>query len=370
MPPSQPEAGPPAVVVLMSFGPPHVETNPYLVQLVDSLPPSVVVQHFTWRQAILGSYDVFHLHWPEVRLRGTTPLRSLGRGVLFLLLLLRIRAQGLAVVRTLHNVAPHEPPTVPQALLLGLCDRWTTLTIRLSDHVTAPIGLRSVRIPHGHYRDWFRSFDVPEPVPGRLLHFGLVRRYKGVESLLAAFTGLADPSWSLRVVGKQIDPAVGDAIARAVGPDPRVSAADGYVDDAQLAAEIGESELVVLPAAGTGNSGSLLLALSLGRPVLVPRTPSTEALGAEVGDGWVRTYDGTLTAPVLAAALAQLRSAPPTGSPDLDAREWSSIGVEHALAYRDARVTVARRRSGAVDRRGRRPVPPQGPVASWRKGRG
>ena len=41
-------------------------------------------------------------------------------------------------------------------------------------------------ILHGHYREWYGPSNAPS-VPGRLLCFGLLRPYKGVESLLAAF---------------------------------------------------------------------------------------------------------------------------------------------------------------------------------------
>ena len=74
-----------------------------------------------------------------------------------------------------------------------------------------------------------------------------------------------------------------------------------------LAREILESELVVLPFVEMTNSSSMILALSLDRPVLVPRLPVTEELAAEVGPGWVLIYDGELDAAALAGALAARR---------------------------------------------------------------
>jgi beta-1,4-mannosyltransferase len=78
------------------------------------------------------------------------------------------------------------------------------------------------------------------------------------------------------------------------------------------------------------NSGALILALSLRRPALVPRTPTTEALSAEVGEGWIHLYDGDLNAADLAIAL---HAQAPTTPPDLTARDWFAIGEQHVRAY-------------------------------------
>ena len=168
------------LTVLQSFRSPGPQTNPYLVQLRQSTSAQVRVVCFSWRAALLGRYDVFHVHWPEVLLRGSSPGRTAGRQALFLVLLVRLAWQRVAVVRTVHNLAPHEAAAPSERVLQWLLDRSTTLWVRLNDSTALPPG--AVRtIPHGHYRDWFSGFPRPGPTPGRLLHFGLLRPYKGVE---------------------------------------------------------------------------------------------------------------------------------------------------------------------------------------------
>src|SRR3712207_1619825 len=66
------------------------EENPFIGLLLDSMPADVDVRGFTWRRALLGQYDVLHLHWPEQLLRGATKARSSLKSVLFFLLLLRL----------------------------------------------------------------------------------------------------------------------------------------------------------------------------------------------------------------------------------------------------------------------------------------
>ena len=118
--------------VLQSVPPPDPETNPYVIQLVEGCRDHVAVDYFTWRRALLGRYDVLHLHWPEVlcRRRGRPARAAATAGCA--LLLLRVRLVRPAVVRTLHNEAPHEDGGRLERRFLGYWDRLVTLWILLT----------------------------------------------------------------------------------------------------------------------------------------------------------------------------------------------------------------------------------------------
>ncbi|MEZ5238719.1 MAG: glycosyltransferase [Microthrixaceae bacterium] len=329
---------PDRVVVLESFGEPHGQTNPYSIQLFDSFPEEVEALHFSWRLALLGSYEVFHLHWPEVKVRGTSSVRALLRGSAFLVLLLRIRVGRKALVRTLHDSAPHERPNALQRWVIGLSERWTTLWIVLNSHTRPPTDAPSVFAPIGHYRDRLEDDVRPDPVPGRIVHFGLIRPYKGVEALVDAFGSLEDQTLRLRIVGTIQDDALRSSILSAADTDARISVEDRYLPERELVGEVCTAELVVLPFARITNSSSLLFALSLGRPVLAPAAPSIVEVASEVGADWVLTYEGPLRPEVISDALERVRrSAARRGSPDLSSRDWPAIGRIHADAFRRAR---------------------------------
>jgi len=335
----------PSLVVLESFGPPHGRNNPYFLLLFDSFPASIDAQHFSWRRALVGSWDVFHLHWPEVMVRGTTPARSAARGVLFALVLLRIRLQRKGLVRTLHNAAPHEPVSRLQAQVISMADRATTVWVTLSDRIAPPTEAPTIVAVHGHFRDWFAKVEPTTPVSGRLLFFGRIRRYKGLGRLLAAFAQLRDPDASLHIVGRTEDDELAAELGRAATEDKRLEATDDFVTDEVLAGEILHSELVVLPFLEMTNSSSMLLALSLDRPVLVPRMPVTEQIAAEVGPGWVLIYDGALDAAALERGIRAARDHDRADRPDLSGREWAPVGARHAEAFALARRRRSRRAS-------------------------
>lgn len=337
--------------VLQSFAQPRSTTNPYLIQLAERLAPHAEVLTFTWRTALAGRYDVLHLHWPETLLRGRTRLRTASRQVRFALLLWRLRLGRTALVRTLHNTDPHDRGSWVERRLLRWCDRRTTLWIRLNPVTEPPTEAPVVTILHGHYRDWFARFPGGEPEPGRLLFFGLVRPYKGVEWLLTVFRALPDPQLRLRVVGRPTTPHLRSAVEQAEQQDSRVSSLLTYVDDAVLASEIARAGVVVLPYRELHNSGAALLALSLDRPILVPAGAAVADLAREVGPQWVTTFTGTLGPADLARAVESAQALPPGAKPDLAAREWPDIARAHAAAYAAARDRVRAGSSRSRDRR-------------------
>lgn len=322
--------------VMQSFRFGSQETNPYLTQLVASLPAEVEARGFSWKSAVLGRQDAIHLHWPETLLRGTSPLKVIRRRLLFSGLLVAARLRGTALVRTAHNEASHEPVSRLDGWLLRRCDAQTSLWIRLSDETRIAADAPVTTIPHGHYRDWFAEYERSDRIAGRVLFFGLIRPYKGVPALAKAFSQLSDPEATLRIVGKPNSAALETEVTSLVDRDDRISARFGYVDDAELVAEISAAQLVVLPYEELHNSGVLLLALSLGTPVLVPDGSITRALADEVGPGWVHRYSGSFEPEALRTALDDVRGMERAASPDLSRREWPAIGASHAAAYRRA----------------------------------
>lgn len=73
--PSDDNAAPGPIVVLQSFRTPRPTTNPYIVMLGETLrtTPGVVLLNFSWRRALFGRFDVFHVHWPEILVTDCPP---------------------------------------------------------------------------------------------------------------------------------------------------------------------------------------------------------------------------------------------------------------------------------------------------------
>ncbi|EZP27479.1 glycosyl transferase [Microbacterium oleivorans] len=330
--------------VMQSFGAPRATSNPYVHMLDAALAAAPGLEHlrFDRRTALVGRYDALHFHWPETLFGGATPAKKFVRRLFGTLLIARLRLTRTAIVRTLHNVELPDVDSRWERLLLRWIDRRADFHIRLNESTPVRPGIPSAVIPHGHYRDWF-AFVPPTPAVPRSLGFvGLVRRYKGVESLIARFgetsPGLAD--WTLRIAGNPSTGELADEIRTLASADERISLDLRYLSEEDFARAVLSAAGIVLPYRFMHNSGTALAALSLGRPVLVPRNEVNEALAIEVGEGWVSMFDGDLTADDL-ERFSQTAAAPPATAPQLDDRGWSLVGIRHRDAF--ARAVRARR---------------------------
>ncbi len=312
--------------------------NPFVTMLVDALraDPSVTVEFFSWPRALTTRYDVFHIHWPEAVTRGPSRLRRATSLLLSVLLLAKLRFSRTRIVRTAHNLAPHESGWPGERLILKAFDRSTTAWITMNAHTPLPVGSRQYVIPHGHYRDWYL---VPEHAPEHgpeLLYFGLVRSYKGVDTLAAAFSHADDlADHRLRILGKPDPSGISAVLQQLIDANPRIEPDFRYVPDTELAAAIARARLVVLPYKNMHNSGAVLLALSLNTPVLIPSNPITHDLRTEFGSSFVKLFEGELTSDALSAAVAELPADGLEGDVDMTSRDWTSIARSHANVYRE-----------------------------------
>jgi glycosyltransferase involved in cell wall biosynthesis len=322
---------------MQSFPAPRATSvNPYTRLLAESLEArGIRIVHFSWRAALTARFDVFHVHWPEILVEGHSPLKQAARELLTLAFVLRLRLHGRPIVRTMHNLGRPEGLSRVQNALIALIERQTSVVVTLNESTTVDAGRPVVHIPHGHYRGWFAGFERAAAVPRRGGYAGRIRRYKGVELLLEGFAatrGLAD-GLTLRVAGYPSNPQLASDVTELAAADDRVELALGFISDAQLVDIVTSSTAALLPYRFMHNSAAAITALSLDRPVVVPRNEVNERLAVEVGPGWVRLFDGELSPEAIVDALA----APiPTTPPDLSAREWPDAAAAHERAYRIA----------------------------------
>lgn len=342
--------------VMHSFGPRSERENPYLWLLEGALAErGVESARFAWSQALRARYDVLHVHWPEYLVRGASRLDRARRAVLLAVLVARLRLAGRPIVRTVHNAEPHEAGGPIERVAVRLLERGTTAWIHLTPDGAA--GPPHFHAPNGDFATWAGDHPHEPSEPSRLVFFGQVRRYKNVPGLIGCFRELGDPGLTLEVLGAPSHPDLEQEVRAAAEGDPRVVLALHHVPDDELVRAVTRAGLVVLPYARLLNSAAVVAALTLARPVLVPETPSVERLRDEVGEGWVLTYRGELTAAELQRALERVAGGPPPTPPDLSARAWPAVAERHVEAY-DWALTIGRRpgplRRGAAGR-GRRP---------------
>jgi glycosyltransferase involved in cell wall biosynthesis len=153
---------------------------------------------------------------------------------------------------------------------------------------------RQCLVPHGGYHTLYgggwdrqaarREMGLPED---RLVFgfIGNVRPYKNVPLLIDAFSRLPRGRACLLIAGKQ-EPALDlSALDQAVREEMVVR--DGLVEETVLPLHLVACDAVVLPFGRILTSGSLMLALSLEVPVIVPAVPSLLEVVADGENGLV-----------------------------------------------------------------------------------
>ena len=140
-------------------------------------------------------------------------------------------------------------------------------------------GLRSERtmVIHHPSFDPYGGAAVRQPREGpcRLLFFGTVRPYKGLEDLVVAFERLVEESreqFELTIVGETWEGwTLPDSLIDASPVRDRIHRVDRYVTDAEAAAYFAQADVVVLPYLRCSSSGNLGTAMALGLPVVTTR---------------------------------------------------------------------------------------------------
>lgn len=321
-----------------------------MAMLVESLPEnSTTTKYFDYWRSLFVGFDVFHVHWPESLLRHPNFLGRLAKLLFLSAFLVRVAVQRKPIVRTVHNVQPHESLGSIERLLVGVIDRLTTQWIVLNETTVTPNADRTSLIRHGHYRDWYDADSSAQPLRGRILAFGLIRPYKGFDTLIESVRRIPRClDYTLSVCGNPSSEKARAHIESAADGDGRISLDLRFLPDQELADEVVRSEVVVLPYDRLHNSGAVLLALSLNRPVVVPDGASTRLLVEEFGPEWVVLFSSPLTSDSLLSSLRSVRGYEgKRESPDMSMREWPYLGSRLADVYREVVADSCGREAGA-----------------------
>lgn len=126
-------------------------------------------------------------------------------------------------------------------------------------------------IPHPTYANYAAAPVRSTGTACRLLYFGIVRPFKGVEDLIRAFEALPG-DFELTIAGetweKWTEP---DRLARMSPARARIHRIDRYLADEEAAALFAACDVVVLPYRRSSQSGPLHIAMAWGLPVVTTR---------------------------------------------------------------------------------------------------
>ncbi len=222
----------------------------------------------------------------------------------YLTLAAAARTGGCTVVALCHNVLPHERRRLDEPMIRTLLRRMDAVLVHSRDEAalvsartSAPVEVAALPL-HLPAAGQQPAQAGPRPRRNRLLFFGMVRHYKGLDLLLRA---LADtkPEVSLTVAGEIWEGR--DELVRLISDlrlGDRVTMSDNYVAADKIPALFAAADALVLPYRSGTASQNALIALQFGVPVIAT---TAGAIADSIADG----VNGLLCAPGDAADLAR-----------------------------------------------------------------
>ena len=161
-------------------------------------------------------------------------------------------------------------------------------------------------IPHGAF-DYLTRLPEEKPLPAELegaegpviLFFGLLRPYKGIDTLLEAFRELEGAElWIVGNPRMDVEP-----LRRLAAEAPgRVRFLTRFVEDAEIPAIFRRADVVVLPYRDAEHSGVLYTGLAFGKPLVLSAVGGFPEVAAQGAARLVPPEDPA----ALAAALTEL----------------------------------------------------------------
>ena len=292
---------------------PYYRANPHQAQLAAALEShgvDVSMADANGVVPLLAAYwragwpEVVHLHWTDGIILGRTSLKSVYRSLRFIGEVGLLKALGVRVVWTVHNLHGHESrhnriEWLANLILVRLYDAVIVYHRSAAPLVAAAFRMRGrarrkiVVSPAGNYVGAYP--DTIDRAAARVqvglgsearvfLHFGLIRPYKGVLELLDAFHRLPGPRYRLLIAGRPSTDELAGQIRQRAAADPRVVLVLDRIPDDEIQRYMRAADVVVLPFKEILNSGSAALAMAFGKPVIAPRVGSIgEMLGERGG---------------------------------------------------------------------------------------
>ena len=236
------------------------------------------------------SFDIVHLQWIYCYFGGENKYQYFFSCLRLILDVWITRLAGLKIVWTVHDYISHDTQFPGLDLwarqqLVKLVDRVISLNQNNLETIASNYKFNPAKATvtlHGHYRDFYHSpveltkarKELSLPETGRLyLNLGVLRPYKGIENVLQVWRENQDifANDTLLIVGKPVDKNYLQKLQNLAKGIRGVMIYPQFIENSKLHLYYSAANVVVSPFKKILNSGSFMLAMSFGKPVIAPR---------------------------------------------------------------------------------------------------
>lgn len=239
-----------------------------------------------WLLSNVRRGDVAHFHWPSfIYTTRKGKLALIKSFIRFCVLMVLLRLLGARTVWTAHNLMPHDPSLFRWIDVLA---RHTVVACCYKIYIHGPspsatlaarfpaARKKMVMIPHGHFINFYPDNVARESARDHFgfnsstfvyLFIGLCKPYKNLDGLVQAFRHMPGDT-ALLVAGKFQDQTYEAAVRDMSFADTRIRIDARFLPDDELQLFLRACDAVVIPYREILTSGSAVLAMSFGRPVV------------------------------------------------------------------------------------------------------
>jgi len=290
--------------------------------------------------------DIIHFHWLHAQFKYETLSIAIRSSFHFFNLLIRLKVQGLRYCWTMHNIEPHENKRpvinfINYFVMARLSDAIIVLSNWQKDRIKKRFLLNSKKIfiaPHGNYigfydnscsRNEAREYLGISQKKFIFLFLGQVRKYKGVIEAIKIFKKIREENDILLIVGRVNRQDINDEIMR-LKDDSIISYLE-FLENDKLQYYFNAADVAIFPFNKIANSGSVLLAMSFGKPIICPNMGSLiEIVKPSFG---IRYPEGKLSQAMIDIKSKDLEQMSKKSYEEAKKYDWGEIAQNYIKAY-------------------------------------
>lgn len=247
-----------------------------LNKTINNLPSAKVI-HIHWINDFIE-----HVFWSKNFFYVQTKIFLLGFDIIL------AKARGRKVVWTIHNLVSHETPNEKVEIKLRKIIARTCSKIIIHSNsalkvvekkYNIKIAKKTSIIPHGNYDNCYslnqealnkiKKHFLSSDACINLLFFGAIRKYKGIEKLISAFNKADKKNVRLILAGRPQDEQTKNHITKLSECNNRITLFLEFIPEEYVSALFNLADAIVIPFEKTLTSGSLLLAMTMGKAILL-----------------------------------------------------------------------------------------------------
>jgi beta-1,4-mannosyltransferase len=238
---------------------------------------------------VLSNFKVhiMHLHWQHPFLITKSRFGTIVKSLIFLSQILFIKSLGIKIFWTVHNLKNHDNRHEQLEIFFSsVLARYVHAIIVHCDAAKKNVERmykisknKIIVIPQESYKNAYKNYISKEGARDRLkfsagdfifLFLGLIRPYKGLVELVDSFKRM-DGDAKLVIAGRPRDERLVDILKKKAEGNSNIRLIFQFIPEDEVQVYMNAADVVILPYRDVLNSGTAILGMSFGKPVIAPR---------------------------------------------------------------------------------------------------